>query len=232
MTCCSSPDDSLPIQKSTIVPVLSTSMDELSKLVLTPEERNVRPEDVGSLSPCLSNQLRSIEIRGLRLGVPLSVIRERIPVIKVPPANQYGYTRATLFPELLRHAEARQEFKGIRYVNLDFLAGRLTAIYFVYDDSIKWRSSGEFISRVSEALKLPGGWEPFRSEDSYRTGELRALECGNFRLVAGLTTINYREMPMLYFGDTSANAKLLRRAAEAEQKRVLREEERRRAFRP
>lgn len=156
---------------------------------------------------CTSNQIRDVELRGFRLGMSLEVIKKRIPNLKMQSSDQFGYARVRILPgiNLTRIQSDRLDLKGVSAASLDFLDNHLTDIYMLYDNSIKWNDADEFISRISEALKIPNRWEPFRENESFRIGNLKSLKCGPFYFVAGITIVNYyKKLPVVFLSNAGA----------------------------
>jgi hypothetical protein len=202
-------------------------LDELTKLILTPERK-----EVPRTASCAPARFQNLEIRGFKLGMSTQEVKNRLPSLRVPAANRYGATEITVYPKRGRLSDISAEYKGVNNIAFEFLDNRLTDIYFLYDDSIKWPSSGEFISRVSEVLNLPEGWETYRPEESYRLGDIQSLRCGNVVILAGLTKLNYKVFPMLYWKDLSKEETIQKRLMMEIEKKRREEEERRKAFKP
>lgn len=200
-------------------------LDELSRLVLYPNEIDHSP------STCSAPQVNNLEIRGLRLGMSAEQTKTKLPGLKFTPRTSVGYSSASLFipKQTVTRPEAQ---KGLIYVSLEFLEGRLTDVSFFYDNAIKWTSGAQFAERIAEALKLPRGWVAYRPDERYRIGQLQVLRCENIRFLAGLTLINYREQPVFYWSDLNASQIMGQRKREADEQQKRKEEERRRSFKP
>jgi|GEM_PF-1987967 len=202
--------------------------------VLTPA-----PESAPLEANCTSNQIRDVELRGFRLGMSLEVVQRRIPNIKMQSSDQFGYARVRILPgiNITRTQGDRLDLKGVSAAFLDFLDNHLTDIYMLYDNSIKWDNADEFISRISEVLKIPNRWQPFRENESSLTGDLKSLKCGPFYFVAGITVVNYyKKLPVVFLSNAGATQTLEKRmrdeAERLRQKKLREEEERRKAFKP
>jgi hypothetical protein len=98
------------------------------------------------------------EVRGLRLGTPLSRLRERFPGARFGE-DRFGLVAASLDRSVLQSGENATAFQGVSGVYLWFVDERLRKFEVKYLNSIHWETNDQFAARVSEALKLPVAWE-------------------------------------------------------------------------
>jgi hypothetical protein len=153
---------------------------------------------------------QSPALRGFRLGMSLEQLKARYPGVPVMEQQEKGHLTAGLARGGFQGADAGT-FEGVNDIHLDFLDGRLASLTVHYNNLVKWRSVGEFASRVSELLKLPDAWRTEQDSGS------RVMPCADFNIKVApnrisLTVPGYQES-------------LWRRLEQ-------REEDRRRAFRP
>lgn len=185
-------------------------LDELSKS---------NPSFSISGNACSPSQLRNIEIRGFSLGMLLNEFLARTPGVRVPQADDFGLIDGYFSPSAYPAYSSfyRKKFNGVGGVAYRILDNRLIGLMIVYDDSIKWNDAGEFLSRISESLKLPFDWIQTQSLSSDY-----AMQCGSTHV-----GVKYRRgiSPALFILDIEAHRRLARRQAEQEEKK-------RRTFKP
>lgn len=139
------------------------------------------------------------EIRGLRLGMPLSEVKSIAPDIQVYDRG-FGYSSGALNQASTIDAV---RFKGVNSISLNFVDERLTGLSVSYDNSVYWENTGQFVAKVSEAFKLPAAWEG---------DDVRIMSCNGFKITVQPNSIA--------IADTKSPEVVLRRQAEeAERKR-------------
>lgn len=215
-------------------------LDELSKLVLTPDEQNASEADVRALErakSCNPGIISGAQLRGFRLGMSASEVKARLPQVKLPAADASGYSEASVH---FSKAAPRPSFlEGVLMMVFNFIDGRVSYVAVVYDNSIKWKSLDQFTHQVSDSLALPATWQPY----SYAGVQQRMLECGKLRFVASMLRSGTMSAPALFLVDNAGIDKLIarrlaarERARKAEelklQKKIQEEEERRKTFKP
>lgn len=112
------------------------------------------------------------ELRGLRLGMTLGEIKSLAPDIKVNDQG-FGQTYTSLSGEQLKADATR--FKGINSISFSLVDERVVGFSIDYGDSVRWESTSQFVSKVSEALRLPAAWE---GDDT------KTMSCVGFKIVA------------------------------------------------
>jgi hypothetical protein len=137
-------------------------------------------------------------IRGLRLGMTLGEIKSFAPDIRVTDLG-FGESIATL--NWLDKADPAR-FKGVNAVFLHFVDERVTVFSVVYDPSVNWESTSQFVAKVSEALKLPPAWEG---------GDSKTMVCDGFKITAQPNNIS--------LGIPDADKVVRRRRVEAAEKK-------------
>lgn len=70
------------------------------------------------------------------------------------------------------------DFADVESLSIDLFNKRSYEISVIYDDSVTWENTDQFVSRVSEALNLPRVW---RSDDD-DLFHSKTLSCSGFRM--------------------------------------------------
>jgi hypothetical protein len=113
------------------------------------------------------------EFRGLKLGMTPVEVRAMVPVLLIPPPDEFGLSKTSFSPDFAESLD-KSLFESIRTVSLEFIDGRLTSIWVGYKDSFKWQTVDSAIDGLTKELHLPNGWQPKARE--------RQLVCADFRL--------------------------------------------------
>ena len=137
--------------------------------------------DVPAGQKCSLTLAQSPTIRGLKLGMDVEEVLRRFPDRSVDPQvrrvlldadKQFGVAKfnAPTYPH-------QSEFAGISQIYFEFLDKRLAA-FTVHYEGPEWNNADEFISRLTEPLKLPGAnyWTP-SSLPTHKT-----LKCTGFEV--------------------------------------------------
>ncbi len=194
--------------------------DELSKLLPSADStRNkVTPK-------CGADYLKNFQLRGLRLGMKSAEVVLKVNGLRIPAANEFGFSRATI--KLVDLGKRNAVFKGLLAGSFEFVDGRLTSIFLVYDDSVIWNSLEEFLAKVSESLGIPSSWQA-----NPQNTRLKSINCGDLRFTGGFDYIGYKLRPLLMVRDSRADALVTSRENEKIRRQIEKEEERRRTFKP
>ena len=121
---------------------------------------------------------QSPQVRGLRLGMTVAQVIALYPRLSIPRADEFGQIRTGTF-DLKAVDEAA--FTGVRSVNLNFIDDRLVEFTVEYNNA-PWDSTDQFVAKLRESLKLPGGWSSEPATERYPT---RRLLCDKFQIDAG-----------------------------------------------
>jgi hypothetical protein len=151
-------------------------------------------------STCTLTVDKAPELRGFKLGMPLSEIKAFAPDIKV---NDQGFGASNAVLDDLNRRDAVR-FKGVNTIFLHFVDESLTSFTVRYNDSISWEDASQFVAKVSESLRLPAAWE---GDDIQKR-----MNCNGFRISAMPNSIGLEET-------NAENVVRHRRAEEAERKR-------------
>ncbi|MDT5062539.1 MAG: hypothetical protein QOH63_2998 [Acidobacteriota bacterium] len=169
------------------------------------------PENA-SQPKCTLNLSESPGVGGLRLGMSVEQAQSLFPSLKVSTADDSSIASATLKDgELNYRAESRSYFEGVETVALEFTGGRLSFVRVNYPATSRWGSTDEFLSVIAEKLNLQGTWKHFYDWETKTIRDIRdlrdqALECGGFRIVAGIGVegIGSDQRPHFEFEDMNA----------------------------
>ena len=165
---------------------------------------------------CTLKLSQAPEIRGLRLGMEIKQVLSFLPQLDIKPADEFGYSHTSFsFSQMTDEELKRLKFdrKGISYIGLDFLDGKLISLLVAYDDTVRWASLDEFVSKLNASFNLPGAWQ---SNDSDK-----GLTCDGFEIRASLAG-NTGSLSL--FDITSERALMARKAEKREKQKQ--------AFRP
>lgn len=219
-------------QDSTLTPSLlkeqkfePSPLDELSQLVLSSDEV---PLEIAQ-NRCTPGTVERIELRGLRLGMPLAQVKAKIAALKVRAPDRFGLAKAFVN---FKQTKSVEPFKGVTAIAFDFFNARLSYIGIIYDNSITWDSSDEFVRQISTVLKLPHQWEPSQDKYGLTSYELKELECEGSKFIAGFERYGYTKYPVMHWLDMSAVRQYVNRKLDEEEKKRKLEEQRRRTFKP
>jgi len=201
---------------------------------------------LNSKSKCDLKLVQAPELRGFRLGATSEAVLARFPGLEISDADEFGFSAIQLrlhdrdnayFESsapaqsiAMRGAYASIErskftgFENIARVNLQFMDGSLSLIQLGYDDSLKWNSLNEFVSRISEALSLTDGWQ-------FPDNSTRVLDCNGFRVTATFEN-SWDKIPTLTITDVLAEQRFQMRKNEKSERQRREEENRKRVFRP
>jgi outer membrane protein TolC len=169
------------------------------------------PEN-SSQPKCALNLTQSPDVGGLRLGMSVEEAQLLFPSLKVWKADDSSIGNTTLkSSELNYRAQSKSFFEGAETVALEFTGGRLSFIRVNYPATNRWGSSDEFVSTIAEKLNLRGTWKHFYDWETKTIRDIRdlrdqALECGGFRIVAGIGVegIGSDQRPHFEFEDMNA----------------------------
>jgi hypothetical protein len=128
----------------------------------------------GACSLHLADLAQAPEFLGFKLGMTREQVKVRVPQVVFGKTNELGVSKTTINPYFDPRID-QSTFEGVRSVSLDFLDDRLTSLWIGYDSSFKVNSVDEFIKRISQSLRLPDAWKPWRSRG-------QQMNCANFQL--------------------------------------------------
>ncbi len=153
----------------------------------------------------LSELSESAELFGFRLGMTTEQVKARVPQIVFGRTNEFGVAQTSISPDFDPRFD-KASFAGVRTVSFDFLDNRLTSIWFGYDGTFKWQSVPDYVKGISQALRLPGTWIPWKVRG-------QRLVCTDFET----TVTMVGEGPSFRIHDLSAEQLIAARRAEKEE---------------
>jgi hypothetical protein len=126
----------------------------------------------------LSELPPSAELLGFQLGMTGEQVKIRVPQIVFGPTDAFGVSRTTINPDFDPRID-KAVFAGVRTISLDFLDNRLSSLWLGYESSFKWQTVPDFVAGISQSLRLPDAWEPWKSRGS-------RIRCSNFQITLSM----------------------------------------------
>jgi outer membrane protein TolC len=173
--------------------------------------RAVQPEALAYARhpACTLSFAQAPVIGGFRLGMTLDEVQARFPNSTVPAPNELGISTMHLRGI---QSPAGSAFEGANNITIELLDGRLSYIRVSYPVTNTWQSMDEFVAYIAERLNINGPWKRFYDWENKTirdSEDLRdsALECGGFRLSAGIGIeglTNGDQTPHVELEDTAA----------------------------
>jgi hypothetical protein len=120
----------------------------------------------------------SEELFGFRLGMTAAQVKAHIPQIVFGKTNDLGVSKTTINPDFDPRID-KNAFAGVRTISLDFLDNRVSSLWFGYESSFKWHTVPDFVAGISQSLRLPDAWEPWKSRGS-------RIRCADFQITLSL----------------------------------------------
>lgn len=146
------------------------------------------------------------ELFKFHLGMTKEQAKIRVPQIAFEPDNAFGVSKTTINPDFDPHID-KASLEGVRTISLDFLDGRLTSLWLGYDGSFKWHTVPDFVTGISQALRLPDAWQSWKVDG-------QQLRCADFQMTVKIVS----EGPSFHIIDQSAEQTITaRRQAKEEQ---------------
>jgi len=126
----------------------------------------------------LSELPASAELFGFQLGMTGEQIKSRVPQVVFGPTDDFGVSRTTINPDFDPRID-KTDFAGARTISLDFLDNHLSSLWLGYESSFKWQTVPDFVAGISQSLRLPDAWEPWKSRGS-------RIRCSDFQITLSL----------------------------------------------
>jgi hypothetical protein len=117
------------------------------------------------------------ELRGFRLGMTPEQVKARVPQVVFGRTDDLGVSKTSINPDFDPRID-KTNFADVRTVSLDFLDGRVTALWIGFENTFKWKSVDEFVKGISPALSVSGEWSA--------KGRTQQLRCADFELSVGM----------------------------------------------
>jgi hypothetical protein len=148
----------------------------------------------------------SPELFGFHLGMTTEQAKTRLPQIRFGKVDDFGVSKTSINPDFDPQID-KASLKGVRTVSLDFLDGSLTSLWFGYDSTFKWSTVPDFVAGISQSLRLPDAWQPWKIRG-------QQLRCADFQMTVNMLG----EGPSFHIVDETAEQTIAsRRAAREEQ---------------
>ena len=116
----------------------------------------------------------SPELFGFQLGMTREQVKARVPEIDFGRTDDLGVSKTTINPEFFARREPTA-FADVRSISFDFLDDRVSSLWFGYESSFKWHTVPDFVAGISQALRLPNAWEPWKTRGS-------RIRCADFQI--------------------------------------------------
>jgi len=154
----------------------------------------------------LTNLSQPAEFLGFQLGMTKDQVKARFPHVIFGRTDDFGVSKMTINPHFDSRIDATK-FEGVRSISLDFLDERLTSLWIGFDSTFRIKTVDEFVTGISESLRLPDSWKRWRSRG-------RQINCADFQL----TVTMIADGPSVRILDMGAEELLAqRKEAKAEQ---------------
>lgn len=122
----------------------------------------------------LSQLTVSPELFGFQLGMTREQVKARVPQIDFGETNDLGVSKTTINPDFFPRRDPTT-FVDLRTISFDFLDDRVSSLWFGYESSFKWRTVPDFVAGISQSLRLPDAWEPWKTRGS-------RIRCADFQI--------------------------------------------------
>lgn len=146
-------------------------------------------------APCalkLSELPNAPELLGFHLGMTPAQVKSRVPQVEFGRADAFGVAKTSINPDFDPRID-KTSLSGVRTISLDFLDDRLTSLWLGYDGTFKWLSVPDFVKGISQSLRLPDVWKPWKTRG-------QQLRCGDFQMTVSIVA----EGPSFHIIDETA----------------------------
>ncbi len=146
------------------------------------------------------------ELLGFHLGMTTAQVKTRVPQVEFARADELGIAKTSINPDFDPRMD-KASLSGVRTISLDFLDDRLTSLWLGYDGTFKWQTVPDFVKGISQSLRLPEAWKPWKTRG-------QQLRCGDFHMTVSIVA----EGPSFHIiNETAAQTITARREAREEQ---------------
>jgi Metal binding domain of Ada len=153
----------------------------------------------------LADLPRIPELCGFTLGMTFDQVKTRVPQVVFGRPDDLGLSKTSINPDFDPRID-KSSFTDVRTVSLDFLDGRLSSLWIGYQETFKWKTLGEFVNGISQALAVPNEWTT--------KGRAQQLKCADFELDVSMIA----DGPSLHISDlAAAETWAARRQAQADE---------------
>jgi hypothetical protein len=120
----------------------------------------------------------SAETFGFHLGMTGGQVQTRVPQIVFGHTDDVGVSKTTFNPGFDPRI-SKTAFVGVRTISLDFLDDRVSSLWLGYESSFKWQTVPDFVAEISQSLRLPDAWEPWKLRG-------RLIRCADFQITVSM----------------------------------------------
>lgn len=146
------------------------------------------------------------ELFAFRMGMTNAQVKARVPQVVFGPVDAFGVSKTTINPDFDPKID-KASFVGVRSVSLDLLDGRLNSLWLGFDSTFKWPTVPDFVTGISQSLRLPDAWQPWKIRG-------QQLTCADFQLTVSFVA----EGASFHIIDSTAERTIVaRRQAKEEQ---------------
>ena len=160
-------------------------------------------------APCglkLAELPNAPELLGFQLGMTPAQVKVRVPQVEFGRADAFGVAKTSINPDFDPRID-KASLSAVRTISLDFLDNRLTSLWLGYDGTFKWQTVPDFVKGISQSLRLPDAWKPWKIRG-------QQIRCGDFQMTVSIVA----EGPSFHIIDeTAAQIVIARREAKEEQ---------------
>ena len=152
------------------------------------------------------------ELFGFHLGMTAAQTKVRLPQVVFGRVDDFGVSKTSINPDFNPSID-KASLNGVRTVSLDFLDDHLNSLWFGYDGTFKWQTVPDFVAGISQALRLPDAWKPWKIRG-------QQIYCADFQM----TVIVVSEGPSFHIIDETAEQTIAARREAKEEADAAAEE--------
>lgn len=164
----------------------------------------------GAAPACRLTGGRRPALLGLSPGMTREEVSKRLRGLTLPPPDRCGLSYAEVAAD--GPVALPPEFRGVRFLRLAFLDGRLTYVHVAYEPESQAKGFDEYLATVSAALGITGRWR--RATHPPAHDDPHSISCDGVTAVAGRLKLSRSEMPYAELHDEEALRALVRRWGE------------------
>ncbi|MEP6718554.1 MAG: hypothetical protein ABJB21_05400 [bacterium] len=101
-------------------------------------------------------------------------VKARVRQIDFGPTDDLGVSKTTINPNFFPRKDPTS-FVDLRTISFNFLDDRISSLWFGYERSFKWRTVPDFVAGISQSLRLPDAWAPWKTRGS-------RIRCADFHI--------------------------------------------------
>lgn len=129
----------------------------------------------GQCTQKLADLPAATELLGFRLGMTKEEVKKMAPQTRFGRTDDFGVSKTTLNPHFDTSID-QTKFVGVRSVSLDFLDDHLVSLWIGFEETYKVHELGEFSRVISQSLRLPEAWSPWKSGG-------KQMRCADFQVM-------------------------------------------------